>query len=225
MIDNTIKIIFTLILTNNALACTPSTASVNADELNHGEQQGLRYVFDPKALDGTSVPFVKHEEDKPFGSYLIMNLPYAPVKALFDNIEQTTGKKLINRGEAHITVVTPVEYDKVLRKHLTIKEITKIALDFDIQSAAFDVECLGKGELKDGRDLLVTYFIVTPSKDLLEIRKAVEQKFINSGGSPGEFNAQSFYPHITVGYSKRDLHFEEGIIKDATACTANLNTP
>lgn len=132
-------------------------------------------------------------------------------------------QKLITRGGAHITVVSPVEYDKVLKKHLTIAEITKIATDANIQSAAFETTSLGKGELKVERDLLVTYFIVTPSKKLLEIRKTIEQKFISSGGTPGEFVVESFYPHITVGFNQRDLHFEDGIVKDGTACSADLN--
>jgi 2'-5' RNA ligase len=222
MLTSSVKFLLAYLITVNVTACTQSTSSASAEQISNEEQEEIGFSIDGNVKNGTSVPFIKHEEDKPFGSYVVMNLPYEPVKALYQSIEKKSGQKLITRGEAHITVITPVEFDKVLKRHLTIGEITKIATDASIQSAAFEITCLGKGELKVGRDLLVTYFVVTPSEQLLEIRKAVEQKFISSGGTPGEFNAESFYPHITVGYSKRDLHFEDGVMKDDNACIADL---
>ena len=207
-----------ILLALKLFACTPSRTADRAEL----PKSDASYTLDASILDGGSAPFIKHEDDKPFGSYLAMNLPYAPVKSLFDEIERTGGQSLITRGEAHITVVTPVEFDKVLKKHLSISEISKIALDAEIQSATFDIVCLGKSELVVGNERLTTYFVVVTALQLLEIRTAVQQAYIKAGGAADEFSPEGFYPHITVGFSKRDLHFEDGILKDKSACTADL---
>jgi hypothetical protein len=203
--------------------CTPSTSATTNEpvqKLNETTDRG--YTIASQVLSGDSVPFIKHEENKPFGSYLAMNLPYPPVKSLFDDIQKTTGQILITRGEAHITVITPVEYDKVLKKHVSISDISKLAEAEKIQSAPYEVVCLGKGELVVGNELLATYFIVTASERLLEIRRAIHKAFVQGGGAPEDFSPEVFYQHITVGFTKRDLHLEDGIVKNDSSCAAEL---
>lgn len=34
----------------------------------------------------------------------------------------------------------------------------------------------------------------------------------------GKFRAERFFPNITVGFNKRDLHESDGVIKDKTTC-------
>jgi hypothetical protein len=46
-------------------------------------------------------------------SHLAMNIPYIPVESLRKEVEKRLGSDLKNRGEAHITVITPPEYERL----------------------------------------------------------------------------------------------------------------
>ena len=63
-----------------------------------------------------------------------------------------------------------------------------------------------------------TYFVVVKSDGLLELRTKIQKAFVAAGGSAADFLPENFYPHITLGYTKRDLHYEEGIRKDDSSC-------
>ncbi|MDG0816567.1 2'-5' RNA ligase family protein [Bdellovibrio svalbardensis] len=168
------------------------------------------------------VPFVKHEEKGAFKSYLAMNLPYPEFEKIRESLETKEHLKLINRGEAHITVVTPPEYDKVLSKKVSIREIHALAEKMNIQDSPYQKVCVGKGSSKiDGAEQK-TYFVVIHSDRLFEIRKAIQELYVSRGGKAQDFNAESFFPHVTLGYTKRDLHFEDGVTKDASSCILTL---
>jgi hypothetical protein len=49
---------------------------------------------------------------------------------------------------------------------------------------------------------------------------ALQNQFENSGGRPGDFDADKFYSHITVGFTDRDLHEADGVIKNMDSCVA-----
>ena len=169
-----------------------------------------------------TVPFLKHEEKGPFKSYLAMNLPYSEYSNIRESLEKKNGLKLTNRGEAHITVITPPEYDKVLSKKVSIQEIHKLAEKMNIQNSSYKNVCVGKGSAKvEGKDEN-TYFVVIHSDRLFEIRKAIKDLYISRGGKAADFNAENFYPHVTLGYTKRDLHAEDGVIKDESRCLYTL---
>lgn len=163
--------------------------------------------------ENQNLPFF-HHTGPGYGSYLAMNINYSPIKVLWKEIEKQEGLKLKNRGEAHITVITPVEFNNSLKSFLDIKEIHRIAAEAKIQELTFSPFCVGKGE----KGNLRTYFIVVKSKDLLNLRIEIQKAFIKNGGNPKDFNPESFYPHITLGFSKRDLHESDGIIKDERTC-------
>lgn len=168
--------------------------------------------------DNAGIPFIKHEGNGAFDSYLSMEVNYAPVKELFKAVVQAERKQLKNRGEAHITVVTPVEFFEVLKNKITIKEINEIALKNEIQKSSFKVVCLGKGSLKYDD----TYFIVVKSSDLFEIRRKIQKLYESRGGKVGAFEAQHFFPHITLGFTSRDLHEADGVVKNEKACIADI---
>lgn len=172
---------------------------------------------------GETVPFIKHEDKGAFKSYLAMNLPYAEFAKIRESLESSHHLKLINRGEAHITVITPPEYDKILSKKVSIKEIHALAEKMKIQESPFQKVCVAKGSGKiDGHEQS-TYFVVIQSDRLFEIRKAIQELYVSHGGKAQDFNADSFSPHVTLGYTLRDLHAEDGIMKDASACILTLN--
>jgi 2'-5' RNA ligase len=180
------------------------------------------YPLAAEVQNTTYMPFVRHESSAPFGSYLSMNIPYAPVLGLHDDVKGVAGLDLITRGEAHITVVTPPEYDGALKSYLSIKKIHDLAERLEIQETPFKVVCLGKGEKVEGTKTLTTYFIVVKSPELLKIRREIRDAFVKAGGDPKAFVPEEFYPHITVGFTDRDLHREDGVVKDDRSCTANL---
>lgn len=162
--------------------------------------------------------FVSHSENRSMGSYVAMNLSYSPYQQLLEEVQKAEDLILKNRGEAHITLISPVEFDKVLKKHLSIKEIEKIALNAKIQDALFNPVCVGRGQKEVEGRLEKTYYVVVDSPELLEIRKAVQAAYVKKGGSAQDFAPESFYPHITLGFTSRDLHFEDGVIKNKESC-------
>lgn len=74
------------------------------------EAQPFKISADIHRTDST--PFIPHTESKPYGSYLAMNLPFEPIEALRKELERRESVSLAHRGEAHITVITPPEFDK-----------------------------------------------------------------------------------------------------------------
>ncbi|WPU64509.1 hypothetical protein [Peredibacter starrii] len=169
--------------------------------------------------NNADLAFIKHEGNGAFDSYLSMDVRYAPVKELFKSVVKSERKELKTRGEAHITVITPVEYFEVLKSKVSMKEINEIAVKSSIQSSTFKVICLGKGALKNDE----TYFIVVNSMDLLQIRKKVQKLFETRGGTQGSFMAEHFFPHITLGFTTRDLHEADGVIKNDKSCMADID--
>ena len=167
-----------------------------------------------KIYQNKDLPFISHQGSGDFENYLSMNINYSPVKELLKQWVNKLGKPLKNRGEAHITVITPIEFSGTLKRLVTQEEIDQMAINRNIQGSSFDVTCLGSG--KAGRD--ATYFIVVESSDLLEIRKDVQKLFVHRGGDPLAFDPSSFHPHITLGFTSRDLHQADGVVKDKRSC-------
>ncbi len=180
------------------------------------------YYLPNQVHNNQAQPFVPHHKPGQFGSYLTMTVNYTPVKTLF---EQLPGL-LKNRGEAHVTVITPVEFYQVLRSKVTIAQINQIALQQQIQASTFTAVCLGRGQKKSkdkGKTKVEsTYFVVINSDDLLNIRRKVHALFVKQGGQAEAFEPNHFYPHITVGFSSKDLHKSDGVIKDRAACIGQL---
>lgn len=65
-----------------------------------------------------------------------------------------------------------------------------------------------------------TVYLVVQSPDLVERRKALRNQFERNGGRTGDFDADRFFPHITVGFTGRDLHESDGVIKNNDSCVA-----
>lgn len=176
------------------------------------------YSLKKSIYNNSEVKFKVHRGGGRYSSYLAMNINYAPVKELYNDFIKDQSLKLKNRGEAHITVITPVEYGDRLAGFMTIDEINKIAGEFSIQDSKFQVKCLGEGKSRKDK----TYYIVVVSDDLLEIRKRIEQLYLERGGDSKKFQSSHYFPHITLGYTKRDLHESDGVIKDEKSCIHTL---
>lgn len=165
-----------------------------------------------------ALPYTPHHGPGPFDSYVAMDVPYAPVKAIWEKLEKSLGHPLKNRGEAHITVITPPEYYDGLRSALSIDEIDQIVTARKIQSARYKVICTGRGEAQINGKQEATYYLVLSSPDLVSIRTSIYRRFVAKGGNPKLFNPQAFFPHITVGFTLRDLHESDGVRKGVHTC-------
>ena len=149
--------------------------------------------------------------------YVEMKVPYEPIAQLKKEIEAREGVTLQSRGEAHITVITPPEMS-VLRTRLSLEQINGTIEKSGIQSLPFQLQCLGRGQLKQGERRLATYFLVVKAPGLLQVRETLRQQFIAAGGERQSFVVERFRPHVTVGFTERDLHAEDGVIKDSRSC-------
>ena len=179
---------------------------------------GNRFLqLDPALLDGTTKPFVPHVGDGPFDSYLAMNLPFEPAEKLARRIEEQFEVSLKNRGEAHITVVTPPEYQR-LQPYLSMEQINRLAAH--IQTATLTARCVGRATATlDGVEES-TYFLVVDAPGLLTLRREIHDAFVAVGGAYSDFDPDAYQPHITLGFTRRDLHERDGAIKDWRSCIA-----
>jgi hypothetical protein len=213
---------FTLFCSIIVTACginqsVPSTLAKHPD-LNPAFQTPVEtYKVSGDILDTSLITNPNHPES----NYISVGLPFSPAKSLKQEIERKTGRKLIDRGEAHITVVTPPEMD-VLRQKLSKERIAELTGVDEIQDENFSIVCLGRGRITSSAKTLETYFIVVASRGLVERRTRLEQDFLAMGGAKTEFRAAYYFPHVTLGYTDRDLHESDGIIKDEKSCVAPL---
>jgi 2'-5' RNA ligase len=200
--------------------CTPSvttpfssTQSASLESSNEAMLASQPLTTSMKLADGTGEPFLKHN-GAGFGSYLAINLPFAPAEKLRKQVEDKAKIKLKNRGESHITVLTPPEFNNIISKKLSIGQVDAIAAKHHIQKARIDVVCVGRFS-KEGKQV---YFVVVSSNPLIEIRQAIAAEFQAAGGEPRAFDPLHFQPHITLGFTDSDLHESDGAIKDERSC-------
>jgi 2'-5' RNA ligase len=161
------------------------------------------------------VPFVSHEKEH----YLSQSLDFKIFEPYFLDLNKYTSQVLKNRGEAHITVITPPEFESAegdLGQFVSMAEINEIAQKFKLQETPFKIICLGRGLHEEKDQKMETYFIVLQSKAALKVREQVAKLYKKRGGQ--KFNPHHFYPHITLGFSHRDLHEKDGVIKNKESC-------
>ncbi len=164
--------------------------------------------------------FYSHSGDGAFDNALAMNIHYGPIQNLRQQMNKALGKELNyfktwnENGEAHITVVTPVEYFDVLKSKLNMKEIDGIAERYDIQSSRLTILGIGSAKVTIDAKNEETFFVIVDSADLRLIRQMIFYEFTRRGGDRSAFDPTWFFPHITIGYTKRDLHEADGVKKN-----------
>ncbi len=183
----------------------------------------LELLLSQEIYHNQEEPFLTYQGPGEYDNFMVMNVKYAPIQSLRSQLETALGikldylKKMNPNGEAHVTVITPVEFDKILKlapAKLTLQEINDIAQSYDIQESKLNILGMGSGKkIIDGK-IEETYFVIVDSLELRNIRQQVYYKFLRRGGDAKAFDPTWFFPHITVGYTKRDLHEDDGIIKN-----------
>lgn len=159
---------------------------------------------------------------------LIMNIDYKSVNDLKLLIESQfkgliQNKKLKDRGEAHITLITPPEgrtgffpnsvgIDKVLPTDLMLDMYKNTVQDME-----FDILCLGMQSNSKGN---IVFFLVVESYEVMGLREEIES-YVQNRDLTIPFRAKgSYYPHITVGYVGGDVH---GVSKGKDSCVADVD--
>jgi len=149
---------------------------------------------------------VPEQQDYDRGSYGAINFPVKHFAEALKRAEEIAGGNLITRGEAHLTVLTPPEYMRMegkLRKKI-LSEMKEAAS----KEGSIRPVCIGRGQTELNGKVEFTYYIVVEAKGIRAIRE--------------KYRLTDFYPHITLGFTKRDLHFEDGVRKDKATCVAEL---
>jgi len=191
--------------------------------ISTAEAASQKFYISEQVFKNSKLSFQSHHGPGAFGSYLVMDVNFGPVSDVYKQLlTALKGVSLINRGEAHITIVTPVEYSEILKTKLSMTEIDDIAKKNKVQNSKFEVVCVGKGSQEINSKTEDTYFIVVRSPELLKIREDIQKLFVSKGGDKDFFKPQYFYPHITLGFTLRDLHVDDGVIKDESSCAYDL---
>jgi len=152
---------------------------------------------------------------------LIRNVDYKSVNSLIPQLNEIYGLKLEDRGEAHITVITPPEAQGWFTDKKGINFlISSLELHNKyfptLQKTKFEVICVGKQQNSQGN---VVFYLVIDSPELIKIRKEIQKELENRAKFLGKktfFDAEKqYYPHITIGYKGGDVH---GVSKGIETC-------
>lgn len=182
----------------------------------------MKFNLSNQVFENSGLAFISHQGAGAFDTYLTMEVKFEPIAELFKDLLIAKRIQLTNRGEAHITVITPVEFHEILKSRISMNEIDEIARKAKIQSSKFDVVCVGKGSLEIDSKTEQAFYLVVRSPELLKIREEVKKLFESKGGEKDLFKPVYFYPHITLGFTKRDLHESDGVIKDERTCFGDV---
>lgn len=195
---------------------TLSTTSLSANSGN--------FKLEKTLMDASSVEFIPHAGKGEWDNYLVMNLAFPDVAEVFKQLLVKEKRQLTSRGEAHLTIITPVEYWSILKPvGITMSEINELAVKAKIQSLSFKPVCLGRSSAMLDGDVESTFYIVVESSDVEDMRKAIKKLYISRGGESSKFDLNKYYPHITVGFTKRDLHESDKVKKDDKTCVYDLD--
>lgn len=149
-------------------------------------------------------------------------LEFEPIAQLRQAVERRIGRQLLSRGEAHITVIKPQELS-FLEGVLSRSDLEKLIASFELHPEKLNAICVGMGEARLGGKRESTYFVVLEAPELFSFRRQVATEVANRslktrGSRRSTFDAADFYPHITLGFSSRDLHEQHGVVKNVKSC-------
>ena len=197
-------LLFAIASFTNSCACKPSpnTPSPALATSRQTEWQTQAYVAHP--------------------DWLAMNIDAKPLEQLRLQLEHLGGVPLKSRGESHITVLTPPEYAQIKAK-LSMPDLDAKANQLDIQHTSWKPLCVARAvDSKDTKK--VVYYLVVEAEGLRSLRHELQTLFVKNGGESSSFDDTHFYPHITIGFTDRDLFEADGVIKDTRNCVFDLTT-
>ena len=202
-----------LVLIYGCLSC--SSKSISTAKTPNLESPGM--VLDASIYK--KVDFIDNSSEKI--PYLSLTVFFDSVRSLRTQLENKEKLTLLNRGEAHITLLTPSEWLQVT-KFVPAKLVTELAFLNRVQDIPFQAVCIGRGIKVENQKSLSTYFIVVDSPKLTEFRRSIQSVYVARGGQMVDFDPDNFQPHITIGFSVRDLHSQDGVVKTKASCIRQI---
>ena len=182
-----------------------------------------RFVLEATFARPETMPYAPHRGGDVFANYVAIEMPHDPMPALRAQIEAAFSVRLRSRRRAHLTVISPREIHDALSARMTMDELDAMAEEAGLQRAPIEVECLGRATAIFEGVSHQTFYVVVRSPAALAFRRRVAAEFRRRGGAEGQFSPDVFFPHVTVGFTHRDLHFEDGVMKDTSTCVATLS--
>lgn len=134
------------------------------------------------------------------GQYLSLSMDQGYVSTIEKLIENDLSLSLKDRGEAHITIFNPNEWGTI-KNYLSSEELEAFS------KVKIKVRCLGRGVV----GVKSTYFLIVKSPELMDLREDMVEKVEKKNNI--KLNFTPFRPHITVGFTHEDLHYENGVDK------------
>lgn len=174
-------------------------------------------VVDPSLYK--KVDFI--DNSKSTNPFLALNVNFEPLFKIRKQIEKLENIKLLHRGEAHITVLTPSELANI-GSVLSFDLIDEVARLHRIQEIPFEIVCVGRGKITQDQKNLATYFLVVDTPELMRLRNTIRTLFVTRGGLVDSFHPEDYHPHITIGFTERDLYQQDGVLKNKTSCFSNV---
>ncbi len=165
----------------------------------------------------------KRPHFKPHPDWVGVPLPFAPIEQLRLELEKQLGKKLQHRGEAHVTVITPPEW-RVIGQVLKMSTLDRMVAETSANKAKISVKCLKKVSAQLAGRTEESWFIAVDAPELRDLRHRIWRRFLANGGSPDDFQWKRWAPHITLGFTARDLHDEDRVNKEKMACAFELKS-
>ena len=137
------------------------------------------------------------------------NISFEPVSQIRRHIEMRRNLKLRHRGEAHITILTPPEYNQIREWNpsVNMNSINRLVGPV-VQYLHFNV--LGIGSVKGlntNNEISEVFFLVVRSRGLRAIRKLIAAEW----SIPKKiFDPMQQDFHITIGFTVSDLFSRPG---------------
>ncbi|MFT5484101.1 MAG: hypothetical protein ACI9GW_002763 [Halieaceae bacterium] len=156
---------------------------------------------------------------------LVKNVSFAPINALVAQIEAREGVQLQDRGEAHLTILTPPE---IMGESASSQRGINYLISLDELFAKFSpsvqyldmrVICLGRN--RKGNH--TAYYLVVESPEVMALRREVQAELVRratfSGGEVRFGATDGYWPHITIGFVGGDVH---GVSKGRETCIGEI---
>ena len=212
---------FGLFLSTAILVGNIRVASANPVKSPEGSPKSLitaeKIIF-PKVVARETITreFLSHD------IWIGKNLLFPPFEQIRTQLEKVLARKLKNRGEAHITLLTPPEFFaiqaefKAASKTVTVADIEKVIGAENLQTMEFELVCVG-GFKRKVEPFDETFYVVVKSQNLLNLRIKIRD-FVTKEIGKTLFVPENFAPHITLGFDQNDMHDKDGAKKDASSC-------
>lgn len=102
-------------------------------------------------------------------TYLSLPLRYAPFDYLRQHLEQALQVPLKTRKEAHVTIITPIEF-KAIQAHISMQELVAIAQKMELERLPLRLLCIGEGATTRREQTLSTCFAIVEPSALISAR-------------------------------------------------------